>query len=357
MSEHPNDDGPGGTASGPANLNPNLAPHVRRALTTDDYVAGLRAGDRVLLSRAITLVESTRPQDQQQARAVVARCLPHAGGAMRVGVTGVPGVGKSTFIEALGAHLTGQGRRVAVLAIDPTSERSGGSILGDKTRMAGLAANEHAFVRPSPTGGTLGGVARQTRAAITLCEAAGYDVVLVETVGVGQAETAVRAMVDFFLLLALAGAGDELQGIKRGVMEMADALVITKADGPNRDAARTAQASYSSALKLFPAHPSGWTPPVLTCSALEDVGIDRVWETVERYRRRTQATGYFDCQRKEQAARWMHQAIEHRLRQDFYAHPHVQAGQASLEETVRRGEISAAAAAEKLLDLYRPGSS
>ncbi|MEF8864849.1 MAG: methylmalonyl Co-A mutase-associated GTPase MeaB [Salinibacter sp.] len=318
-----------------------------------DYVTGVLNGDRVTLSQAITLLESTRPDHRDTARAVVEECLPHSGDSIRVAVTGVPGVGKSTFIETLGQRLVAKGRRLAVLTIDPSSERSRGSILGDKTRMGTLASEEGAFIRPSPTAGTLGGVAPRTREAILLCEAAGYDTVFVETVGVGQSEISVRSMVDFFLLLALAGAGDELQGIKRGIVEVADAIAITKADGDNRDPAEAARAEYEKALRLLSDPDSGWEPPVRTCSAQTGAGIDDVWSTVERYRAYTQETGFFEKQRRRQAQHWMERAIEQRLREEFFSNPEVQAAQEDVEAAVRDGRLSSLAAAEQLLSIHR----
>lgn len=323
--------------------------------SVDALFDGLRAGDRVLLSRAITLVESTRPGHRARARALVERCLPHAGRSVRVGVTGVPGVGKSTFIEALGTRLTGRGRRLAVLAVDPSSERSRGAILGDKTRMEQLAADARAYIRPSATGGSLGGVTRATRQSILLCEAAGYDTVFVETVGVGQAETTVHSMVDFFLLLALAGAGDELQGIKRGVVEMADALVITKADTGNEEKAEAARAAYERALRLLPPAASGWAPRVMTCSALTGAGLDAVWSAVEDYHAHAQASGFFEKKRRRQARYWMRQTIEHRLREDFFSDPAVQEALGAVEADVLAGRLGAAAAAERLLRIHQRG--
>jgi LAO/AO transport system kinase len=340
-----------------SNLNPDLKRHrppsSRRAPTVDEYIGGILGSDRVVLSRAITLLESTRPTHRRTAQAVLDACLPHAGHSVRGGVTGVPGVGKSTFIEALGTRLVDAGHRLAVLAVDPSSTRTRGSILGDKTRMRRLAAHDDAYVRPSPTAGSLGGVARATREAMLLCEAAGFDVVFVETVGVGQSETTVRSMVDFFLLLALAGAGDELQGIKRGIVEMADALAINKADGNNRQAARRAQGQYERALSLFPPAPSGWTPPVLTCSAETGAGLGAVWDAVTRFRDETQASGFFGEQRRQQARHWMHQTIEHRLRDDFFSAPAVRNALPDIETDVLDGRLSSSAAAEALLRLYR----
>ena len=343
-----------------APLNPNLnhqsTSDPQPPRSADDYVSGIRAGDRVVLSKAITLLESTRPDHRDTARSIVEACLPESGDSIRVAVTGVPGVGKSTFIEALGQRLVAEGHRLAVLTVDPSSERSKGSILGDKTRMGALASDEDAFIRPSPTAGTLGGVAPKTREAILLCEAAGYEVVFVETVGVGQSEISVRSMVDFFLLLALAGAGDELQGIKRGIVEVADAIAINKADGENRERAKTARAEYEKALQLLADTESGWEPPVLTCSAQIGDGIDAVWDMVERYRAYTQETGFFEEQRRQQARHWMYETIEQRLRDDFFADADVEAAQAEVEDAVLEERLSSVAAAERLLSVYRDPS-
>ena len=345
----------------PSPLNPNLANHLPsspgRPRTADDYVEGLRNGDRVALSRAITLLESTRPDHRQTARTLVDRCLPHAGDSLRVAVTGVPGVGKSTFIETLGTRLVEAGHRLAVLAVDPTSERSQGSILGDKTRMGALASHDDVYIRPSPTSGSLGGVARTTREAILLCEAAGYDLILVETVGVGQAEVKVHSMVDVFLLLALAGAGDELQGMKRGIVEMADVLAINKADGDNRAAAQEARAQYETALRLLGETESGWTPRVHTCSAETGDGIPEVWTSVRDYQALTQENGFFDEQRRRQARHWMYQTIEDTLRDDFFSTPAVDAARSDLEADVQAGRLSSVAAAQKLLAIYRDSVS
>ncbi len=316
------------------------------------YVSGIRAGDRAALSRAITLVESTRAAHQEAARAIVDACLPEAGNSLRVGITGVPGAGKSTFIEALGTRLVEDGRRIAILTVDPTSERSGGSILGDKTRMDHLANSPNVFIRPSPTGGSPGGVARKTRESILLCEAAGFDLIFVETVGVGQAETTVHSMVDVFLLLALAGAGDDLQAVKRGVVEMADIIAISKADGTNKDAAQRAKSDYEKALRLFPASPTGWTAPVLTCSALTGEGIGAVWEKVQAYEQIAKDSNYFEENRRRQARHWMLQTMDRRLQDHFYQHEEVQKCLPELERQVVAGEISATAAAEQLLERY-----
>ncbi|SFG84632.1 methylmalonyl Co-A mutase-associated GTPase MeaB [Pontibacter chinhatensis] len=325
---------------------------MAKRFSSETYVKGILAGDRVMLSRAITLVESRLAADQELAQQVVSQVLPHAGKSVRIGITGVPGVGKSTFIEAFGNYLIKeQGKKLAVLAIDPTSQRSGGSILGDKTRMDSLATNPQAFIRPSPAGKSLGGVSRSTRESIILCEAAGFDAVIVETVGVGQSETAVHAMVDFFLLLMLAGAGDELQGIKRGIMEMADAIAITKADGENVGKASAARAEYQSALHLYPLGASGWSPKVSTCSALQNTGLDTIWQTIADYLQLTQSNGYFDKKRHDQNLQWMYEAIRQGLEDNFYAHEQVKQQLPGIAEQVKSGQKSAFAAAAELLRL------
>jgi LAO/AO transport system kinase len=312
-------------------------------------VAGVRAGDRRALARAITLVESTRHDHAARAADVLAAVLPDTGGAVRVGISGPPGVGKSTFIEALGAHLTGAGTGLAVLAVDPSSRRSGGSILGDKTRMERLTRDGRAFVRPSPSGTTVGGVARRTREALLLCEAAGYGVVLVETVGVGQAETAVAEMVDTFVLLVSPGGGDELQGIKRGVMELADVVVVTKADGPLAGPARRAEADHRHALGLLRPRWEGWRPPVLSCSAHAGAGIAEVWEAVLGHRRTLSATGALEGLRSDQARAWLWSEVRERLMGDLRSDPRVRALAPVLERRVAAGEVAPPAAAEELL--------
>ncbi|MCB2407439.1 methylmalonyl Co-A mutase-associated GTPase MeaB [Hymenobacter lucidus] len=325
---------------------------MARRFSASDYSDGILSGNRVRLSQAITLVESTLPSDQQLAQQVLDQVLPHAGRSVRVGITGVPGVGKSTFIEALGLHLTNDlGKRLAVLAVDPSSQRSGGSILGDKTRMNLLAAHEQAYIRPSPAGRSLGGVTRSTREALILCEAAGFDVIFIETVGVGQSETAVHGMVDFFLLLMLAGAGDELQGIKKGIMEMADAVTITKADGPNETAAKMARREYQNALHLFPLAPSGWNPVVTTSSAVTGAGVAEVWQVMEQYVRQTQESGYFQRRRQEQNLHWLYEAIRQGLEEQFYAKASVQQQLPALRQQVIEGSKSAFGAAAELLGL------
>jgi LAO/AO transport system kinase len=308
------------------------------------------AGDRRALARAITLVESTHPEHRAEAEALLARVLPASGGAVRLGITGVPGVGKSSFIEAFGLHLIGAGHRVAVLAVDPSSQLSRGSILGDKTRMQELARAPSAFIRPSPAGGTLGGVARRTREAMLVCEAAGFDVVIVETVGVGQTETAVADLVDMFLLLLQPGAGDELQGIKRGIIELADLVIITKADGELRAAAERAAAEYRGALRFLRPPSPDWRPPVLLSSALTGVGVPQVWDAVERFRAAMAAGGGLAAKRAEQARAWMWRELSESLLAALSARPEVARRLAGLEARVRAGEITPAAAARRLLE-------
>ncbi|MFO8070519.1 MAG: methylmalonyl Co-A mutase-associated GTPase MeaB [Polyangia bacterium] len=324
-------------------------PHQRRRLEIDEHVEGVLSGDRTVLARTITLVESDSPAHLARAQEVLRRLLPHAGGSIRIGVTGVPGVGKSTFIEALGTRLLDRGHRVAVLAIDPSSRRTRGSILGDKTRMETLGRDPRCFIRPSPTGGALGGVARKTRESIAVCEAAGHDVVLVETVGVGQSEVEARSMVDFFLLLLLAGAGDELQGIKRGVMELADALCINKADGPNRERAAGARAEYERALHFLPPATRGWTTVVRSCSSLSGEGIDEVWEVVERFRERAETTGALQERRRRQALDWMRAMLEEKLVGEFFADEEVKKTLPGAEREVAEGRLPVTAAVQELL--------
>ncbi len=331
----------------------NRPARKRRELTAADYVEGIAKGDVTVLSRAVTLVESIRPEHTALAREVIEKCLPRAGRSVRVGISGVPGAGKSTSIDVFGLHVLRQyGGKLAVLAIDPSSERSKGSILGDKTRMERLAASPQAFIRPSPSAGSLGGVARKTRETIILCEAAGYDKIFVETVGVGQSETAVHSMVDFFLLIQLAGTGDELQGIKRGIMEMADGIVINKADGDNLEHARLAASRFRNALRLFPAPESGWTPRVLTYSGLHGTGVGEIWDMVFEYVRFTKDNGYFDLRRSGQSKYWMYESIGERLRDSFYRNPRVEAMLPGLERQVVEGRLSSFAAARRLLDAY-----
>jgi LAO/AO transport system kinase len=323
---------------------------LAKRFSADHYIDQILAGDRVGLSRAITLVESTLPSDQELAHQIIQRLLPHSGNSVRIGITGVPGVGKSTFIEAFGNYVTDTvGKKLAVLAIDPTSQRTGGSILGDKTRMETLAGNKKAYIRPSPAGKSLGGVTRSTRESIILCEAAGFEVIFIETVGVGQSETAVHEMVDFFLLLMLAGAGDELQGIKKGIMEMADAVVITKADGQNLLKAKAARAEYQSALHLFPRPESGWYPKVSVSSALENTGIQEVWKTIEEYLTHVKNSSFFEKKRQQQNLHWLHETLRQSLLDNFFARADIKATLPALEDQVLAGKISAFRAAEELL--------
>jgi LAO/AO transport system kinase len=317
-----------------------------KRLELQAYVDGVRGGDRAILARAITLIESEQPAHAELAQEVLEALLPETGGAHRVGISGVPGAGKSTFIDALGTMLTGQGHRVAVLAVDPTSSISGGSILGDKTRMSTLSNDPNAFIRPSPTSGTLGGVARKTRETILLCEAANFDVVLVETVGVGQSETIVAGMVDFFLVLLIAGAGDELQGIKRGILEVADMLAINKADGDNVRRATRAQASYQSALRLMRA---GSVPPVVTCSALEKTGLNELWALIVESRRDLEASGELQGRRQAQQVQWMWDMVEDGLRRALRGDPELSALITQLEDAVGKGHAAPSAAALRIL--------
>ena len=320
--------------------------------TAAELIAGIVANDKVALSRAITLVESTNISHLPKANEIINGCLPFANKSVRIGITGVPGVGKSTFIEAFGKHLTSLGKKVAVLAVDPSSTISHGSILGDKTRMEELVKDEDAYIRPSASGETLGGVARKTREAIILCEAAGFDTIIIETVGVGQSETAVHSMVDFFLLLKISGAGDELQGIKRGIMEMADAIVINKADGDNVNKAKLAKTEFNRALHLFPAKSSGWTPTVSTCSAYNKTGIDDIWNTISMYFELVKSNHYFEEKRKDQNQFWMMETINEQLKSNFYNHPEIAELLEENKKAVTNDELSPFAAAMKLLKIY-----
>ena len=336
----------------PPSVNPYLKKRQHRTLSVDDYVKGILKGDISILGQAVTLVESTRPEDHDKAQEVIEKCLPHATNSIRIGITGVPGAGKSTFIDALGMHLVENGHKLAVLAIDPSSERTKGSILGDKTRMEGLSVAENAFIRPSPSAGSLGGVARKTRETIVLCEAAGFDTIFVETVGVGQSETAVHSMVDFFLLIQLAGTGDELQGIKRGIMEMADGIVINKADGNNIEKANVAKVQFQNALHLFPMPESQFSPKVLTCSAYEKTGIAEVWQMVEEYIAFTKNNEYFDYKRQRQSKYWMYESINEQLRNHFYQNEKIEQLLKDYETLLLNDKISSFMAAKKLLDIY-----
>jgi len=324
----------------------------RKTLSLEEYVTGIQEGNRTILSQAITLIESTRQSHRELAQDIIEACLPDTGKAIRIGITGVPGVGKSTFIESLGNHIIDKGHQLAVLAIDPSSTRTKGSILGDKTRMETLATNENAYIRPSPTAGSLGGVAQKTRETIYLCEAAGFDTIFIETVGVGQSETAVHSMVDFFLLLMLAGAGDELQGIKRGIMEMADAIAINKTDNTNPNTVQQAVREYKNALHLYPETESGWSPKVTTCSALNRDNIPEIWEMMQNYITLTKENGYFKAKRNRQAKHWMYDTITNQLTDRFFDNPAVKKQRDNIERQVLNGELSSFKAAQKLLDLY-----
>lgn len=324
----------------------------RRELSPSEYVEGILKGDITVLSRAVTLVESVRPEHQVIAQEVIEKCLPYAGNSIRVGISGVPGAGKSTSIDVFGLHVLEQGGKLAVLAIDPSSERSKGSILGDKTRMEKLSVHPKSFIRPSPSAGSLGGVARKTRETIILCEAAGFDKIFVETVGVGQSETAVHSMVDFFLLIQLAGTGDELQGIKRGIMEMADGIVINKADGDNLERARLAASQFRNALHLFPAPESGWTPQVMTYSGFYNLGVKEIWDMVYDYIRFVKDNGYFEYRRNEQSKYWMYESINEQLRDSFYHNPRIAGMLAGKEREVLQGHLTSFVAAKGLLDTY-----
>ncbi|MDR0572472.1 MAG: methylmalonyl Co-A mutase-associated GTPase MeaB [Tannerella sp.] len=336
---------------------PTVNPYFKRIprqnkYTMSEYVDGILKGNITILSQAVTLIESAKHEHQSLAQEIIEKCLPHTGKSVRIGFTGVPGAGKSTSIDTFGMHIIKQGHKLAVLAIDPSSERSKGSILGDKTRMEALSREKNAFIRPSPTAGSLGGVARKTRETIILCEAAGFDTVFVETVGVGQSETAVHSMVDFFLLIQLAGTGDELQGIKRGIMEMADGIVINKADGDNIERANMAAANFRNALHLFPPTDSGWTPKVLTYSGYYSIGIQEVWDMINEYIIFTKSNGYFEKKRNEQAKYWMYESINDMLRDAFYNHPKIKKQLPVMEQKVLHNEISSFIAAKSMIDLF-----
>ncbi|MCC5913464.1 MAG: methylmalonyl Co-A mutase-associated GTPase MeaB [Balneolaceae bacterium] len=340
----------GTTRSDSVNPNYRVKKHALRSV--EEYVDGIKMGDRTVLSQAITLIESSKPDYREIGEEILDNCLHMTGNSVRIGITGVPGVGKSTFIEAMGTYLTDQGEKLAVLTIDPSSTRSKGSILGDKTRMNQLSASDLAFIRPSPTSGTLGGVAQRTRETMLLCEAAGYGTIFIETVGVGQSETAVHSMTDYFLLLMLAGAGDELQGIKRGIMEMADLIAINKAEGDNLQAAKRAAREYKNALTLFPPSPSGQKTKVMTCSALNKEGIKEIWKEIESGISAVKKSGYFETRRRSQASKWMHETINRRLKESFLNNPEVAKKLPELEKKVANGEISSFSAASRLIDLF-----
>ncbi|MGD9899039.1 MAG: methylmalonyl Co-A mutase-associated GTPase MeaB [Calditrichaceae bacterium] len=338
--------------SGNSDKRSENAVHARKSLNTEDYVKGVLNGDRTVLGRAITLVESNAQTHKEQAREVLKQLLPHTGKSIRIGISGVPGSGKSTFIESLGIYLIEQGFRVAVLAIDPSSSIKKGSILGDKTRMEKLSRNPGSFIRPSPSGGTLGGVAGKTRETMLVCEAAGYDVLLIETVGVGQSEITVRSMVDFFLLLQIAGAGDELQGIKKGVMEIADAVLINKADGDNKSRAEAAKQDFAMALHYQEPATEGWEARVHTCSAITGQGISEIWNMIEEFREVTNASGVFERRRRLQARDWMNSLVQEQLKHLFLHHPEVEKVMKKMEDDVMAGNIPPAAAADYLLKLF-----
>lgn len=340
----------------PPIINPNAIQRFKRRKrelpSAETLINGILEGNRTILSQAITMVESTIPAHQRLAQQIIEKCLPYSGKSVRIGITGVPGVGKSSFIEVFGKLITSMGRKLAVLAIDPSSDRTKGSILGDKTRMEKLTGDANAFIRPSPSTGSLGGVANKTRESIILCEAAGFNTIFVETVGVGQSETTVHSMVDFFLLLMLAGAGDELQGIKRGIMEMADAIVITKADGNNIEKAHAATTEYKNALHLFPPTESGWEPKVLACSAHKNSGINEIWEMIEKYIEAIKSNDFFNHNRKRQARHWMYETINESLKNNFYQDDIRQQKIQTFEQKVLNGEISSYIAAKELLKEY-----
>ena len=325
----------------------------KNRLSANEYIDGILKGDRVLLSRAITIVESNLGSDKELAKEIIKAILPNSGKSIRIGITGVPGVGKSTFIESFGKYLVTQGKRVAILSIDPSSQRSKGSILGDKTRMEELANMEEAYIRPSASGDTLGGVANKTGETMLLCEAAGYDVILIETVGVGQSETAVHGMTDFFLLLMLAGAGDELQGIKKGIMEMADMVVINKADGDNIRMSEMAKLQYQNALHIFPLAESGWSPVVSTASAIKDLGIDNVWDEVIKYKTLVDENGYFFKNRNHQQIQWMYNNINEELKQMFYGSENISYQLSGLEKDIVSSKISPVEASQKIIDEFK----
>lgn len=324
---------------------------MRKRLTKEEYLEGLLKGERVILGKAITLIESNLESDKILAQEILNEILPHTGNSVRLGITGVPGVGKSTFIESFGKYLTSKNKKIAVLAIDPTSQRTHGSIMGDKTRMEELAHDSLAFIRPSPSGNTLGGVANKTRETILLCEAAGFEVIIIETVGVGQSETVVKEMVDFFLLLMLAGAGDELQGIKRGIMEMADGIVITKADGDNQQKAHNARMEYLNALHLFPPTENGWNPPVLTCSAVEKNGLDEIWEMIMEYSEKMKNSGFWKNNRHQQNLIWFYSYIKQNLEENFFNNIIIKNNIENLERSVLAGSKLPIQAANELFRL------
>ncbi len=342
----------GNNNDSPGSVNPDYKVRKRDEKTVDHFVEAILDGNRPSLSQAITLLESRKELHRAKGEQILEKCLPHTGDSIRIGITGVPGVGKSTFIESMGSILLEKEMKPAVLAIDPSSSRTGGSILADKTRMRTLSSHPKAYVRPSPTSGSLGGVARTTRETLLLCEAAGFNVIFVETVGVGQSETLVHSMVDLFLLLLIPGAGDELQGIKRGIVEMADMVAINKAEKANRTDAERAKRDYENALSLFPPQPSGWVPPVMLCSALENEGVEKIWEKARSYIDQSRAGGWFSKRREEQAIDWMNEVIERELQDRFQQHEKVKKQLPVLKDQVRKGETSPFSAADQLLEIF-----
>lgn len=339
----------------PTSWNPNalnqMKAHRLKNASAEDYVKHILAGNRMWLAKAITLIESTKREDQDKAEAIINACMPHSGKSIRIGITGSPGVGKSTFVESFGMALIQKNKKIAVLAVDPSSQISKGSILGDKTRMEKLSAIPNAFIRPSPANEALGGVARKTRETIILCEAAGYEIIFVETVGVGQSEIAVHSMVDFFLLLLLPGSGDELQGIKRGIVEMADLILVNKADGANKEKAIQSQRAYKTALHLFPPKANAWIPKVQTCSAITEKGLEAVWDTIQSFENQVKINASFESKRAEQATYWMEETIKQRLGDLFYNHPKIQEVLPTLRKAVLEGKRSPFSAASHLLSL------
>ena len=343
---------------------PTVNPYIKNfyvkkpsILSTKEYLKGIFSGDRSMLGRAITLIESNKPEHRKIAKEIIKGCQEKIRKSkirtMRIGITGVPGAGKSTFIEAFGGYVTSSGHKLAVLAIDPSSEKTGGSILGDKTRMENLTKDPKVFIRPSPSAGSLGGVTRKTRESVILCEAAGYDVVFIETVGVGQSETAVHSMSDFFLLLMLSGAGDDLQGIKRGIMEMSDLIAITKADGNNIEKSMWAKAQYSSALHLFPPTDSGWSPTAVTSSAVTKEGLEEIWKMINQYFKLVQKNGYYDYKRRQQSKYWMYESINETLKSEFYDNPKLEKAIQKTEQQVLAGQIDSFMAAENLIEIFQ----
>lgn len=340
----------------PESLNPTLRlgnfQLKKKQRSLEEYVEGILQGDRVVLSQAITLIESLNPNHQALGQSIIEKCLVHANQSIRLGITGTPGVGKSTFIESFGQEIISKGHKVAVLAIDPSSQLSKGSILGDKTRMLHLSQEENAFIRPSPAGNSLGGVARKTRETIVLCEAAGFDTIIIETVGVGQSEIAVHSMVDFFLLLLLPGAGDELQGIKRGIVEMADLIAVNKADEERLMLAKQAKTAYQNALKLFPPKESNWLPQAMICSALSKMGVAEIWQYITDYQFFIKENGYFEKHRQAQSAYWLKETINERLLKNFYENNHIKEHFAKVERELFDGKITSFQAAERLLEHF-----